>query len=91
LVDAVKSMTVTDAKAILTGGDDPVTKLFAGKTRAPLSERFLPIVRQTTEKIALAQHDNGWSTRPASCASAAAAWSVLKTTPLTRHPTHCTS
>lgn len=59
LVNAVKSMTVTDAKAILTGGDDSVTKFFADKTRAPLAERFLPIVRQTTEKIGLAQQYNG--------------------------------
>lgn len=59
LVDAVKSMTVTDAKAILTGGDDSVTKFFAGKTRTPLTERFLPIVKQTTEKIGLAQQYNG--------------------------------
>ena len=58
LVNAVKSMTVTDAKAILTGGDDSVTKFFAGKTRAPLAERFLPVVRQTTEKIGLAQQYN---------------------------------
>lgn len=58
LVDAVKSMTVTDAKAILTGGGDSVTKFFAGKTRGPLAERFLPIVRQTTEKIGLAQQYN---------------------------------
>jgi hypothetical protein len=59
LIDAVKSMTVTDAKAILTGGDDSVTQYFASKTRAPLAERFLPIVKQTTEKIGLAQQYNG--------------------------------
>jgi len=59
LVDAVKKITVTDAKAILTGGDDSVTKFFASKTRAPLTERFLPIVKQTTEKIGLAQQYNG--------------------------------
>jgi hypothetical protein len=59
LVDAVKTMSVTDAKAILTGGDDSVTKFFASKTRAPLTERFLPIVKQTTEKIGLAQQYNG--------------------------------
>lgn len=59
LVDAVKSMTVTDAKAILTGGDDSVTKYFAARTRAPLTERFLPIVTQTTERIGLARQYNG--------------------------------
>lgn len=59
LVNAVKSMSVSDAKAILTGGEDSVTKFFAAKTRAPLAERFLPIVKQTTEKIGLAQQYNG--------------------------------
>jgi hypothetical protein len=59
LISAVKSMTVSDAKAILAGGDDSVTKFFAGKTRAPLTARFLPIVTQTTEKIGLAQQYNG--------------------------------
>ena len=59
LVEAVKTMSVTDAKAILTGGDDSVTKFFASRTRAPLTERFLPIVKQTTEKIGLAQQYNG--------------------------------
>jgi len=58
LVDAVKSMTVSDAKAILTGGDDSVTRFFAEKTRLPLAEKFLPIVRETTEKIGLAQQYN---------------------------------
>jgi len=58
LIDAVKSMTVSDAKAILGGGDDSVTRFFAEKTRAPLAEKFLPIVRETTEKIGLAQQYN---------------------------------
>lgn len=59
LINAVKSMSISDAKAILTGGEDSVTRFFAGKTRAPLAERFLPIVKQTTEKIGLAQQYNG--------------------------------
>lgn len=59
LINAVKSMSISDAKAILTGGEDSVTRFFAGKTRAPLTERFLPIVKQTTEKIGLAQQYNG--------------------------------
>jgi hypothetical protein len=59
LIDAVRKMSVADAKAILTGGDDSVTKFFADKTRAPLTQRFLPIVKQTTEKIGLAQQYNG--------------------------------
>ena len=35
LVNAVKTMTVTDAKNILTGGETSVTTFFADKTRAP--------------------------------------------------------
>ena len=40
LVAAVQSMTVTDAKNILTGGDTSVTQFFASKTRTPLGQRF---------------------------------------------------
>ena len=35
LLDAVKSMTVADAKAILTGGDTSVTQFFREKPRSP--------------------------------------------------------
>ncbi len=63
LVDAVRSMSVADAKAILTGGDDSVTRFFVDKTRAPLTQRFLPIVRRTTEKIGLAQQYNALAGR----------------------------
>ncbi|WP_374591664.1 DUF4197 domain-containing protein [Aquabacterium sp.] len=58
LADAIKSMTVDDARKVLAGGDTSVTDFFAGKTRAPLTERFLPIVRQTTDKAALARKYN---------------------------------
>ena len=58
LVNAVKSMSVTDAKNILTGGDNSVTQFFAEKTRAPLGEKFLPIVTQATEKVGLAKTYN---------------------------------
>ncbi len=58
LVGAVKSMTVTDAKNILTGGDDSVTRFFADRTRVPLGEKFLPVVTRATEKVGLAQRYN---------------------------------
>ena len=53
LVDAVKNMSVTDAKNILAGGDTSMTKFFADKTRAPLGITFLPIVTKATEKVGL--------------------------------------
>lgn len=58
LVGAVKSMSVTDAKNILGGGDNSVTQFFAEKTRTPLGEKFLPIVTQATEKVGLANQYN---------------------------------
>ena len=58
LVNAVKAMSVDDGKQILTGGDNAVTNFFAGKTRAPLSVTFLPIVTRATEKVALADKYN---------------------------------
>lgn len=58
LVGAVKNMSVTDAKKILTGGDDSVTWFFAEKTRAPLGEQFLPVVLKATETVGLADKYN---------------------------------
>lgn len=58
LVGAVRSMSVTDARNILTGGDDSVTRFFAEKTRAPLGETFLPVVTKATEKVGLARSYN---------------------------------
>lgn len=50
LLNAVKSMSVTDAKNILSGGDTSVTDFFREKTAAPLSVKFLPIVKQITDR-----------------------------------------
>jgi hypothetical protein len=53
LVNAVKAMSVDDAVKIVRGGDTSVTDFFAAKTRAPLGEKFLPIVTAETEKVSL--------------------------------------
>jgi hypothetical protein len=58
LTDAVKTMSVQDARQILAGGDDSVTRFFEGRTRAPLNVKFLPIVTRATEKVALADKYN---------------------------------
>jgi hypothetical protein len=51
LVDAVKNMSVADAKAILSAGETSVTDFFAGKTRTPLTGTFMPVVHQATAKV----------------------------------------
>ena len=66
LVGAVQKMTVTDAKNILAGGSTSVTAFFADKTRTPLSERFLPVVNQATEKVGLTQKYNAFAGKAAS-------------------------
>jgi hypothetical protein len=55
MLNAVKTMSVRDAKQILTGGDGSVTRFFREKTAAPLAAKFLPIVRQATARVGLAR------------------------------------
>jgi hypothetical protein len=54
LIDAVKSITISDAKKILTGGDTSVTDFFKEKTSAALGVKFLPIVKNVTDKAGIA-------------------------------------
>jgi hypothetical protein len=61
LLNAVKQMTLQDAKAILTGGDDSVTQYFQRTTSTPLTEKFLPIVKQATERVDLAKKYNRYA------------------------------
>ena len=65
LVDAVKNMSVSDAKNILTGGDTSVTAFFVDKTRATLSITFLPIVTKATEKVGLLNKYNEFAGKAA--------------------------
>jgi hypothetical protein len=58
LVDAVKKMSVQDAKGILAGGDTAATDYFKRTTEGDLTKRFLPIVKRATEKVGLAQQYN---------------------------------
>ncbi len=58
LLNAVRGMSVSDAKKILGGGETSVTTFFAEKTRIPLSQKFLPVVTRSTEKVGLADKYN---------------------------------
>jgi hypothetical protein len=55
LVDAVKKMSVKDAKGVLTGGDTAATEYFRRTSNQALHERFLPIVKTATERVGVAQ------------------------------------
>jgi hypothetical protein len=58
LIDAVKGMSVADAKTILTGGNDSATQYFKKSTSVQMTEKFLPIVKKATADVALAQQYN---------------------------------
>jgi len=58
LVDSVRSMSIKDAKGILTGGDTAATDYFRRTTQTQLTQRFLPIVRKATDRVGLAEQYN---------------------------------
>jgi len=58
LVGAIKSMSVQDAKGILTGGDTAATEYFRKTTSSPLAAKFLPVVTKATAKVGLAEKYN---------------------------------
>lgn len=61
LVDAVRAMTLDDARGILTGGPTSATAFFRRKTEATLTARFGPIVKATTDQVGLAQQYNQYA------------------------------
>lgn len=58
LTDAIKNMSVADAKGVLTGGDDSATQYFRKATGTQLHDRFLPIVSNTVNRFKLSEQYN---------------------------------
>lgn len=58
LLDAVKKMTVADAKAILAGGDDSATQYLDKTSREQIRTQFLPIIKKATDQVGVAQQYN---------------------------------
>lgn len=65
LVNAVKKMSVTDAKNILTGPPDAATQYFRTTTGAQLTQKFMPIVKKATAKVQLADKYNAYAGKAA--------------------------
>lgn len=55
LLNSVKKIGFTDAKDILLGKEDAATQYFKRTTSKDLSAKFMPIVKQATAKVDLAQ------------------------------------
>ncbi len=55
LLDAVKKMTISDAKGILGGPQDAATQYLNRTSREQIRAKFLPIVKQATDQVGLAR------------------------------------
>jgi hypothetical protein len=64
-VSTIKAISVEDALKVVRGNNTAVTEFFAGKTRSPLGEKFLPIVTRATEKVQLAERYNAVASKAA--------------------------
>jgi hypothetical protein len=53
--DAIRQMTVEDAKGILEGGDTAATKFFEKKTRSQLFDSFKPSVATSMDQVGTAR------------------------------------
>jgi hypothetical protein len=60
-VDSIHKMSVQDAKGILTGGQTSGTEYFKRTTSDQLRAKFLPIVKQSTAKVKLAEKYNQYA------------------------------
>jgi hypothetical protein len=65
LVEAVRRMSIADAKAILNGPDDAATQYFRRHTETLLTARLQPIVRQATRRVQVAEAYNQYAGRAA--------------------------
>lgn len=66
LLEAVKKMTISDAKSILSGPQDAATQYLNRSSREQIRAKFLPIVKQATDKVGLAQQYNAFAGTAAS-------------------------
>lgn len=65
LLDAVRKMTMADAKEILAGPQDAATRYLDRSSREQLRARFMPIVKQATDQVGLAQQYNAFAGKAA--------------------------
>jgi len=59
LLESIRKMSISDAKAVLTGGDNAATEYFRKSTEAKLTETLMPVVKSVIEKSDFASAYNG--------------------------------
>jgi Protein of unknown function (DUF4197) len=55
-VDAIKAMTIQDAKNILQGADNAATEYFKGKTTTQLHSKFYPVIQNSLNSVNATKH-----------------------------------
>lgn len=65
LVNAISSMSLSDAKGILTGGEDAATRYLESTSRDDIRALFLPAVKQATDQVGVALQYNALATQAA--------------------------
>lgn len=58
LLQSIKNMSLQDAQHIIQGGDNAVTEYFSAKTRAPLGQKFQPVVSKVLDQSAITKQYN---------------------------------
>lgn len=66
LLEAIKNMTLADAKGILQGPNNSATQYLDRSSREQLRNRFLPLVEQATQSSGLAKKYNNFAGQAAS-------------------------
>lgn len=65
LVEAIRNMRVQDAKSILTGPNDSATNYLESSSRDQIRALFLPVVKNATDQVGLAQQYNTFASQAA--------------------------
>jgi hypothetical protein len=63
LLESIRKMSISDAKAVLTGGDNAATEYFRKSTEVQLTETLMPVVRSVTEKSDFVRAYNGLASK----------------------------
>lgn len=58
MIDAIKSMTIDDAKTILNGGNDAATRFFEDRTRSRLAGLFKPVIDTSLNEVGATRYYN---------------------------------
>ena len=65
LINAISNMSLTDAKGIITGGNDSATQYLERNSREQIRALFLPSVKAATDQVGVAQQYNAFASQAA--------------------------